>query len=193
MAAPAAKAARNPSPPTATARRVRREDEAHAVERLVLPADAEPAVHPGHEPGAQRADPETEGRAEHEELAEDASPTPPAVEASARTTAIVMRTTGSTTMSFVAASVVSDWRTAPGIRLSRTTSRTTTGSVEDRIAPTRIEDARPRPRRKCAPRGDENERQDRARPEHERGHEPLARATGRTSSARRRGTGRAPA
>ncbi len=64
--------------------------------------------------------------------------------------AMVTRTTGRTTTSFVAASVLSDWRTAPGMRLSRTMSRTTTGSVEERIAPTSNADARESPRRKCA-------------------------------------------
>ena len=62
------------------------------------------------------------------------SPDPPT---SPLATAMRTRTAGRTTRSLVPASVVSALRTAPGMRVSRTTPRRTTGSVEARIAPRR--------------------------------------------------------
>ena len=174
--------------------RVRGEDEAHAVERLVLPADAElagPCATSARRPAAPIA--EADRRPEDEQLAEEQRPAAEASRPGPSRRRSSTRTTGSTTTSFVAASVVSDWRTAPGIRLSRTMSRTTTGSVEDRIAPMSIADATPRPEEKVRRGRDEQERQERPGPENERRHEPLARASGRTSSARRRGRARGPA
>ena len=50
-------------------------------------------------------------------------------------TAINTRTTGSTTKSFIPASIFSTCRTGRGIRSSRTISRSTTGSVEANTAP----------------------------------------------------------
>ena len=133
-ASPAAKAARNPSPPTA------------------WPATKDPRTRPmpysdwysrriwkrwstrpmTQDPAAPTAKPAAGPRTNSWATKTSQSLTPPR---SAWATAINTSRMGRTTMSLVPASTLSVRRTDRGMRRSRSTSRSTTGSVEARIVP----------------------------------------------------------